>query len=263
MKNIFKYTFTTVAELKKFLIVVLIVSILTLIEAFPVISIVGIILEKLIFLSIGGVLIYILNNTKSSDEFFHNLKIQPISSFLFHFIPSAIGILVGMFVIFAFWSLFFVFLMQFSGSMYLLADPHSFLMNFQNASAVVQLIFSIYFIYLMFFSYIFLGKLGEALEKDTFKGAFVAIITALIDFKFWIKTFNLRYFVIYLVWSFIVFTIFVMLAFGYLFYIFPMIVSNPSISLIVIPLFVAITTIITYFTFFSAYFAYKTTKEEN
>ena len=48
MKEVFKYTFTTIAEWKKFLIVVILISILTLLENFPVISIVAFIFEKLI-----------------------------------------------------------------------------------------------------------------------------------------------------------------------------------------------------------------------
>jgi hypothetical protein len=127
MKEVFKYTFTTFAEWKKLLIVVLLISILTLIEAYPVISFVAFIFEKIIYVSIGAFLIYLANNTKNIDEYFHNLKIQPISSFLFHFIPTAIGILLGNFIIFSFWAFLFVIILNFSGSVYLLADPHSLL----------------------------------------------------------------------------------------------------------------------------------------
>jgi hypothetical protein len=259
MKEVFKYTFITFAEWKKLLIVILLVSILTLIEAFPVISIVAFIFEKLIYLSIGGFLIYLVKNTKNIDEYFHNLKIQPISSFLFHFIPTAIGILLGNFIIISFWAFLFVIILNFSGSVYLLADPHSFLLNVQNASFITQIMLGIYLIYFLFFSYIYLGKLGEALDKEEFKGAFLSILSSLIDFKFWIKTFNLKYFLIYLIWSIILLIIYSILSFAYLFYIFPTIITNPNISLIVIPIFVAITTFLTYYTFFSSFFAYKST----
>jgi hypothetical protein len=259
MREIFKYTFTTFAEWKKLLIVILLVSILTLIEAYPLISIVAFILEKMIYLSIGGFLIYLVKNTKNIDEYFHNLKIQPISSFLFHFIPTAIGILLGNFIIISFWAFLFVIILNFSGSVYLLADPHSFLLNVQNASFITQIMLGIYLIYFLFFSYIYLGKLGEALDKEEFKGAFLSILSSLIDFKFWIKTFNLKYFFIYLVWSIIILIIYSILSFAYLFYIFPTIIVNPNITLVVIPIFVGITTFITYFTFFSSYFAYKST----
>ena len=60
MKDVFKYTFLTVAEIKKFLFVVTLVSILSIIEAFPVISIVSFVFEKLLYLSIGVLLIYII-----------------------------------------------------------------------------------------------------------------------------------------------------------------------------------------------------------
>jgi hypothetical protein len=63
MKEIFKYTFVTFAEWKKLLVIILLVSILTLIEAYPVISIVAFIFEKLIYLSIGGFLIYLVKST--------------------------------------------------------------------------------------------------------------------------------------------------------------------------------------------------------
>jgi hypothetical protein len=45
------------------------------------------------------------------------------------------------------------------------------------------------------------------------------------------------------------------LEFFYVFVINPQILKNPNLSLLAIPLFVAISTILTYFTFFSAYFA--------
>jgi len=192
MKEIFKYTFTTIAEWKKFLIVVLLVSIFTIIEAFPVISIIAYTFEKMLYLSIGGFLIYLVNNTKNIDEYFHNLKTQSIFTFLFHFIPTAIGILLGNFIIISFWAFLFVILLQFSGSIYLIANPHTFFFNLENASFVTQIILAIYLIYLLFFSYIFLGKIGEALNKDNFKEAFLSILSSLIDFKFWVKTFNLK-----------------------------------------------------------------------
>ncbi|GAX88024.1 conserved hypothetical protein [Lebetimonas natsushimae] len=261
MKEIFQYTFTTFAEWKKLLIVILLVSIFTLIEAYPVISIVAFILEKMIYLSIGGFLIYLVKNTANIDEYFHNLKIQPLSSFLFHFIPTATGILLGNFIIISFWMFLFVIILNFSGSVYLLADPHSFLLNIQNASFIAQIMLGIYLIYFLFFSYIYLGKLGEALDKEDFKGAFLSILSSLIDFKFWIKTFNLKYFLIYLIWSIILSVIYSILSFAYLFYIFPTIFNNPNITLVVIPVFVGITTFLTYFTFFSSFFAYKSTMQ--
>jgi hypothetical protein len=257
MREVFKYTFATFAEIKKLLIVILLVSIFTIIEAYPVISIIAFTLEKIIYLSIGGFLIYLINNTKNIDEYFHNLKIQPISTFLFHFIPTAIGILLGNFVIISFWTILFIMILSISGSMYLLADPHTFLMNLQTASFLTQIMLAIYFIYFLFFSYIFLGKLGEALNKEDFKGAFLSILSSLIDFKFWVKSFNLKYFIIYLIWSIVILFIFSTLSFAYLFYIFPTIINNPNLSLIIIPIFVGITTFLTYFTFFSAHFAYK------
>ncbi|WP_024786907.1 MULTISPECIES: hypothetical protein [unclassified Lebetimonas] len=260
MKEVFKYTFITFAQWQKLLFVILIVSIFTLIEAYPVISIIGFILEKIIYLSIGGFLIYLVNNTKNTDEYFHNLKIQPISSFLFHFIPTAIGILTGNFIIISFWAFLFVIILQFSGSMYLMADPHSFLINLENASFIAQIMLGIYLIYLLFFSYIFLGKIGEALNKSDFKGSFISIISSLVDFRFWIRTFNFRYFIIYLIWSVSILIIYSILSFAYLFYIFPTIALNPNISLLVIPIFVGITTFISYFTFFCAHFSFVTTK---
>jgi hypothetical protein len=259
MKEVFKYTFTTFAEWKKLLIVILLVSILTLIEAYPVISIVAFIFEKIIYVSIGAFLIYLANNTKNIDEYFHNLKIQPISSFLFHFIPTSIGIILGNFIIISFWSFLFVMILSVSGSMYLIADPHTFLFNLQTASFLTQIMLGVYLIYFLFFSYIFLGKIGEALNKEDFKGAFLSILSSLIDFKFWVKSFNIKYFLIYLVWSSILLIIYSILSFAYLFYIFPTIITNPNISLVVIPIFVGITTFLTYYTFFSAHFAYKST----
>lgn len=259
MKNIFKYTFTTVADIKKFLFIILVVSILTLIEAFPVISIIGFIFEKLIYLSIGVLLIYIVKTTNNEDEFFNTLKKQSFLTFLIHFFPVASGIMLGIIVIFTFFATFFIIILQFSNSLFILANPHNILISLSKINFIAQLLIGLYSVYLLFFSYIFLGKLGEALSKENFKEGFLSTISSIIDFKFWIKSFNFKYLGIYFVWSIIVFTIYALISFTYIFYIFPLIIQNPNFSLIIIPLLVAITTIVTYFTFFSAYFAYKST----
>ena len=259
MKNIFKYTFITVADIKKFLFIILVVSILTLIEAFPVISIIGFIFEKLIYLSIGVLLIYIVKTTNNEDEFFNTLKKQSFLTFLIHFFPAASGIMLGIIVIFTFFATFFIIILQFSNSLFILANPHNILISLSKINFIAQLLIGLYSVYLLFFSYIFLGKLGEALSKENFKEGFLSTISSIIDFKFWIKSFNFKYLGIYFVWSIIVFTIYALISFTYIFYIFPLIIQNPNFSLIIIPLLVAITTIVTYFTFFSAYFAYKST----
>ena len=224
MKEAFKYTFLSITEWKKFLIVILIVSILTLIEAFPVVSIIA---------------------------------------FLFHFIPSASGILLALIIIGVFWFIFFVLILQFTGSMFVLINPynenpHNLLKALATTTFITKILIGFYLIYIMFYGYIFLGKLGEALNKETFKEAFIAMLSSLFDFKSWVKTFNLKYFIISTVWSIIITIVYTIISFVYIFDIFPTIQTHPNISLIIIPIFVAITTIITYFTFFSAYFSYKT-----
>jgi len=259
MKEAFKYTFLTVAEWKKFLIVVMIVSILSFFEGYPVIGTTIFIFEKLLYLSIGGFLIYILRHSKNEDEYFLNLKKNTISTFLFHFIPTASGILIGIFIIFSFFIMLFVMILQFTNSMYILANPHEILFSIFNAVILVKILLALYFIYLLFFNYIFLGKFGDALRKESFKAAFITIISSLVDFKFWIKTFNLKYFLIYLIWSLVIFIIYPAISLAYLFTIYPAILTNPNITIIAIPLLVAVTTILTYFTYFSAYFAYKAT----
>ena len=259
MKDVFKYTFTTIADVNKFLFIILVVSILTLIEAFPVISIVGFIFEKLIYLSIGVLLIHIVKITNNEDEFFNTLKKQSFLAFLIHFFPVASGIMLGIIVIFTFFATFFIIILQFSNSLFILANPHNILISLSKTTFIAQLLIGLYSVYLLFFSYIFLGKLGEALSKDSFKEGFLSIISSVIDFKFWINSFNLKYLGIYIVWSITVFSVYALISFTYIFYIFPLIIQNPNFSLIIIPLLVAITTIITYFTFLSGYFAYKST----
>ena len=257
MKEVFKYTFLSIAEWKKFLTVILLVSIFTLLEAFPVISIIAFLFEKLIYLSIGVFLIYILKRSSNPEIFYENLKQNPISTFLFHFIPSASGILFGLIIIFTFWSIFFLMILQFTGSMFILIDPHNFFTAISTISFIAKVLIGFYLVYFMFFSYIFLGKFGEALNKESFKESFLSIISSLVDFQGWIKTFNLKYFAIFIIWSFIITLIYSITSFVYLFDIFPTIQTNPNLTLIVIPVFVGITTILTYFTFFSAHFAYK------
>ena len=257
MKEVFKYTFLSIAEWKKFLVIVLLVSILTLFEAFPVISIVAFLFEKLIYLSIGVFLIYILKRSSTPEIFYENLKNNPISTFLFHFIPSASGILFGIILISAFWFIFFIMILQFTGSMFILVNPHNFISSLATISFVAKILIGFYLVYLMFFSYIFLGKFGEALNKESFKEAFLSMISALIDFQAWVKTFNLKYFIIFSIWSFVITIIYSITSFVYLFNIFPTLQTNPNLTLIIIPIFVGITTILTYFTFFSAHFAYK------
>ena len=259
MKEVFKYTFTTVAEWKKFFIVVLIISIFTLLEPYPFIGYTVLILEKLLYLSIGAFLIYIVKHSKDEKEYFENLKKNDVSTMLFHFFPTAAGIMLGSILISAFWFIFFFLILQFTNSLYILANPHSFFVAVSSSPVITQILLGFYSIYLLFFSYVFLGKLGEALGKNSFKGAFVSIILSLIDFQYWIKTFNLKYFIIYLVWSIVILFIYSAMSFTYIFVIFPNIVLNPNLSLLIIPILVAATTIITYFTFFSAYFANKTT----
>ena len=259
MKEVFKYTFSAVADIQKFLFVTIILSILNLIEPFPFIGITAIGIEKLFLLSIGVFLIYIAKRSKNADEFYENFKMNSFGSFMFHFIPVAAGILLGGILILTFWTMFFVLILQFTNSLYILANPHGIFISIAHAPVITQILLGFYSIYFIFFSYIFLGKLGEALSKENFKDAFIAITTSLIDFRFWISTFNLKYFLIYIIWSLIIIILYSTLSFTYIFIIFPAILNNPNLFLIIIPVLAAITVILSYFTFFSAYFAYKTT----
>jgi len=263
MKEVFKYTFITISDIKKFLIVVMLVSILTILEAYPVLNTVAFLFEKLIFLSIGVFLIYLVKKSISIESYFENLKQNSISTFLFHFIPSASGILLGILLIMTFWIMFFIMILEFTSSMFIFADPHQLISSIEKTTFITKILIGFYLVYFMFFSYIFLGKFGEALNQENFKNAFLSTISSLIDFQFWIKTFNLRYFIIYLVWSSIIGIIYSITSFTYLFVLLPQIILNPNISLIVIPIFVAITTILSYFTFFSAHFSYKSTMEKS
>jgi len=259
MKEVFKYTFLSIAEWKKFLILVLSVSILTLVEAFPVVSIAAFLFEKLIFLSVGVFLIYLIKRSSTPDIYYENLSKNHISTFFFHFIPSASGILVALLIIMSFWLFFAILILKYTNSLFVIANPHNFVGAFYTTSTLTKILFGFYSVYLMFYSYIFLGKFGEALSKETFKESFISMILSLFDFKYWIKTVNLRYFLIYLIWSIITITIYSLTSFVYIFNIFPTLQTNPNLSLLIIPIFVAIVVIISYFTYFSAYFAHKTT----
>ncbi len=260
MKEVFKYTFLSVAEWKKFLFVVLIVSILTLIEPFPFLGITANIFEKLIYLSIGVFLVYLVKNSSTPEIFFENLQKNGFGSFLFHFIPVSAGILLGLFIIAIFWIMFFIMILQFTNTLYIIANPHEIFINITTAPFVTQVLLGFYSIYFLFYSYIFLGKFGASLSKENFKDAFLTIISSLVDFSYWISTFNLKYFVIYLVWSIISFLIYFFTLLGFILLIYPTILQHPNLSLILIPLLVAIYTILAYFTFFSSYFADKTTR---
>ncbi len=259
MKDIFRFTFLTLAEWKKLLFVILVISILTLVEPFPFIGITAYIFEKLLLLSVGVFLIYILRHSKTPDDYYDNLTRNGFGTFMFHFIPAAAGILMGTFLIISFWLAFLIIILQYTGAMFILLNPHDILGAIARTSYITQILIGLYSVYLLFFSYVFLGKLGDALSKESFKASFISIILSLFDFKYWIKTFNLRYFLIYLIWGIVVFGIYIILSFVWLFVVFPAIAHNPNISLIVIPLLVGISVILTYFTYFSAYFAHKTT----
>ena len=259
MKEVFKYTFTTIADWQKFLFVILIISILTLIEPYPFIGYTSLIFEKLILLSIGVFLIYLVKHSSSVEVYFENLKNNGFGSFLFHFIPSAAGILIGGIIVFAFWITLFVIILQSTNALFILANPHEFFFALSKTAFITQILLGFYAIYLLFFSYVFLGKFGEALSKKSFKAALIAIILSLFDFKYWIKTFNLKYFIIYFVWSLIIIGIYSILAFAHIFIIYPTILNNPDLTLLIIPVLSAISIILSYFTFFSAYFAHKTT----
>jgi len=259
MKEIFKYTFLSVAEWKKFLTVVLTVSILTLFEAFPIIDTAAFLFEKLIYLSVGVFLIYILKRSSTPEIYYENLQKNPVSTFMFHFIPSASGILLALILIGVFWFMFGLLILEFTNSLFILANPHNLIVSLSKTAFVTKILLGFYLVYLLFYSYVFLGKFGEALSKESFKEAFVSMIASLIDFKYWIKTVNFKYFIIYLVWNIIVITVYSVISFAYLVDVFPTLQTNPNLSLLIIPVFVAITTIITYFTYFSAYFADKAT----
>jgi hypothetical protein len=218
-------------------------------------------MEKIIYLSIGVLLIYLIKITNGEKEFFATLEKQPFSTFLFHFIPTAMGIIFGIFLIGVFFFSFFIIILKFTGSVFILANPHDFLLAISETSYITKILLGFWCTYLLFYSYVFLGKLGESLSKETFKESFLSIISSLFDFKFWISAFNFKYAGIYVVWSFLTSVILSVTTFAYLFYIFPLIITQPGSTLLLIPLLVAITTILTYFTFFSAYFAYKTAKD--
>jgi len=259
MKEVFKYTIGSIIEWKKFLILVIFISIITLLEAMPVISIISFIFEKLIYLSVGVFLIYMVRHSSTFEIYLENLKKNALSTFLFHYIPSSTGIMFGLFVLGAFWLFFMIIILKFTNSIFILANPHDFLLALAHTSFIAKISIGFYLIYFTFFSYVFLGKFGESLSKTNFKGAFLAIIMSLIDFKFWIKTFNFKYFLIYILWSIIAFFIYSLIVFVYNVQIIPALAIHPNLTLVVIPLFVAITTILTFYTYFSAYFAYKTT----
>jgi len=261
MKEVFKYTFLSVAEWKKFLILILIFSITTILESFPLINIITFIFEKILYLSVGAFLVYLLKKSSNENTFFEYLQKNSFSTFLFNFLPTATGIMFALLLISFFWFAFFIIILEFTGSMFIFANPTNFFQSIAATTIIAKILIGIYLVYLTFYSYIFLGKFGEALSKETFKESFLSMIYSLFDFQFWIKTFNFRYFIIYLVWSLIVFTIYTIISIVYLFYLFPLIQFNPNFSLLIIPIFSAILIIIAYFTFFSAYFSYKSTTD--
>ena len=261
MREIFKYTFLSVAEWKKLLILILIFSIFTLLESLPLINIISYIFEKILYISVGAFLIYLLNHSSNENIYYENLQKNQIVVFLFHFLPTAMGIILGLILITFFWFLFLIIILEFTGAMFIFANPNNFFASILTTTFITKILIGFYLIYLMFYTYVFLGKFGEALNKDNFKDAFISIIYSLFDFQFWIKTFNLKYFLIYFIWSLITFSTYLVMIFIYIFEIFPSIQLNPNISLIIIPLFNAISVILAYFTFFSAHFAYKSAKD--
>jgi len=255
MKDIFRLTFITITDIK-FWLLVLVVSILTLFEPFPFIGYVALIFEKILYFSVGAFLLFLLENSK---DFEFNYKKNSFSSMILHFFPVGVGVVIGLMVISFFWFIFFIMILQFADGYYLLANPHTFLPLLSEANIILKILIGFYLVYFLFYSYIFLGKLGEALLKSDFKDAFLTILSSLWDFNYWIRCFNLGYFKFYTLWMFIVGILYLILIFGYLFIVFPTIIHNPNISLVIIPILVASTTILTIFTFFSAYFAHKTT----
>ena len=260
MKDVFKYTFLTIAEIKKFLLVVILMSILTLIQPYPVISIVSFIFEKLIYLSIGVLLIYILKITNNEEEYFATLKKQPISTFLLHFLPSAMGIMLGIFITFTIFAAFFVIILKFTNAIYVFANPHQFTLALSKTSLLTKILLGFYSIYVLIFSYVFLGKFGEALSKESFKESLLNIISSLYDFQFLINSFNLKYMLIYFVWSIVIGVIYSIVISAYIFFLFPLLQTHMNLYVLIIPLLISITTILTYFTYFSAYYAYKSAK---
>ncbi|MEO1957967.1 MAG: hypothetical protein ABGX23_00270 [Nautiliaceae bacterium] len=262
MKEVFKYTFLSVAEIKKFFILVAVISILTFFERLPFIGITIYFLDKIIYLSVGVFLVHLAMKSKNDEDFYKNLKSNEISNFFLYGIPQAIGIILATTLIMAFWFIFLALIFKFT-SQYDFFSTQTILF-FQiaiiNSPITTKILIGIYSIYFMLYSYIFLGKFGEALSKETFKDAFISLLSSLIDFKFWVKTFNLKYMLIYLIWSLIVGSLYFFALFFYVFILSPTLYPSLTISnIIILPLFIAFLTILYYLTFFSAYFSYKST----
>ncbi|NPA12026.1 MAG: hypothetical protein GXO62_07275 [Epsilonproteobacteria bacterium] len=259
MKEVFKLTFLTITDIKKFLAIIVVMSLLTIAEPFPFIGYASLIFEKILYLSIGAFLVYLLKKAQNPDEYYQFLQKNSISTMFLHFFPTGAGIMVGSLVIMGFWFILLISILEVTNSIFILQNPHEMLKAISSTEILAQVLIGLYFLYALLYSYVFLGKLGEALGKQSFKAAFVTMILSLVDFKYWLKTFNFKYFVIYSIWSVIILTIYTLMAIGYIFIIFPAIVSNPNSSLIAIPLLNAVTAILTIFTFFSAYKAHKST----
>ena len=259
MKKVFKYTFASISEYKKFILLSIIISILSFLEMYPVISIIAYLIEKIIIFSVGAMLIYLLIRSKDPNSFYNHIKIQPLSTFLLHFLPTAMGIILGNIILLAAFLIISYLVLYFTnslGELFLLLNPHNF--SFENISSVVLFYIAFVLFYSSIVSYIYLGKLGAALEKDNFKDSFLTIVSSAIDYKYLIKSFNKTYFVIFLVWSLITFAFYSFSGFVFNLYIYPILRISFNIQPIIFIIILSISSlIINYFTFISAFFANK------
>lgn len=261
MKEIFQYTFSAISEYKKLSILGILISVLSFLEMYPVISIVAYIFEKIVIFSVGAILIYLIIRSKDADDFYDHIKLQPVSTFLFHFLPTAMGIVLGNLILIAVFAVLLFIALYFTNAMgILMMSPHSINPDAIPTMFLIDLI--IITIYFFLISYIYLGKLGNALAKDNFKESFLEIISVAIDYKYLKSSFNLKYFAIYFVWSLIIFLFYSFSTFVFNLYIYPQLrLEAGSISpLIFIVVLSFGGVIISYFTFISAYFANKSIK---
>ncbi|WP_457564319.1 hypothetical protein [Caminibacter sp.] len=177
-----------------------VVVLLALISLVPVIGIISGILLSFVVYSYQVYLGKNISGLNSEEEVVKFAKETKLGDFLFKYFNVAAGIWVGSLIVFGVIGfIFFVLglaplihdyqMYKYTGNMYL-----------SSSVIVVNLFFLLIYGFLF---YVFPGVVGEAMKTETFADSLKKMFL-LINPKFWVKTFNVKYFLLILGWSIIV-----------------------------------------------------------
>ena len=258
MRDVLAYTFFALKDYKKSFSIVFLLTIFSYLERLPFISLILFIFEKILLFSIGSLIIYLLSKSKNYEHFYKNIKLQPISTLFFHFLPTAMGAVFGLMIL----------MFSITGLLYfvlsLFTVPFVFDMNiiftYLDSSIFLSLMLLFYSFYILLVIYVLFGKVSLSLNSHNFKGAFLAIISSLVDYKYFLRT-NIKYFSLFIFYFFVAVFYYIISTFIFNWIIYKDLFVSPfNIMDIFLIFFISFFTLFNIYLFFiSSYFANRET----